>query len=173
MSVQDQVEFANAELRTLVYKMNFKFRGKITDSDVLLRNRAKKHLKSAIKKGFATNVERWDKDEVYRTNMQKDENLTRRDMEHYDHLAAIKTAEVKMPWEERQKRNYNHGWEVKQGKGGGRQTVQTTLYPEYEAKVAATPPGPSSSSSSWNQQWWSQSSTNPPWRQDTWWHKKW
>ena len=171
VSIAGQVDFTNAELRPLVYKSNSKFRGKITDPDVALRNRAKKHLKSALQKGHKSCIDRWEKDDSYRQTMQ-DENWTRQDIERFDHLAAEKHEEVKMPWAERQKRMQGYRWEIVQGKGGGRQTVQTSSYPEYEAKKAATPPEPSSSSSSWTRQWWSQSS-NPPWRQDAWWNKRW
>ena len=186
VSVQDQVEFTNAELRTLVYKMNSKYRGKITNADALLKSRAGKHLKRAkngakqqdgSRRSFNSIVERWDNDEGYRTQLETEENLTREDAVHYDYLASLPAEEVKMEWDERKSRMRKHAWDVVQGRGGGRQTIQTKLYPSYEAtveaKASAPPQRPASSSSSWNQQWWSQSSTPPPWRQEGWWQKRW
>ena len=172
VAVQDQIDFANAELQTLVYKMNTNFRGKITNPDALLRQRAKKHLKSARKKGHNTIVERYDASAEYRTKCN-DENLTREDMLRLDQLAAQEGQEVKMPLSERQTRMRNHTWDVVQSRGGGRQTIHTKLYPEYADAVQAKASAPSSSSSSWSRQWWSQSSTTPPWHHDEWWQKKW
>ena len=186
VSVQDQVEFTNAELRTLVYKMNSKYRGKITDEDALLKSRARHHLKRARKgavqldgtrRSFTSVVDRWDNDERYRYQLMTEENLTREDAVQYDYLASLPAEEVKMEWDERKSRMRKHAWDVVQGRGGGRQTIQTTLYPSYaatvEAKASTTPQRPTSSSSSWNQRWWSQSSTPPPWRQEEWWQKRW
>ena len=144
--------------------------------DARLRQRAKKHLKRALQGGHKTIVERYDAEESYRTSCEE-ENLTREDVLQFDQLAAQKGIEVKMPLSERQSRMRNHAWDVVQSRGGGRQTVQTKLYPTYadavEAKASAPPQPSASSSSSWNRQWWSQSSTTPPWKQDEWWQKKW
>ena len=186
VSVQDQIEFTNAELRTLVYKRNSKFRGNITNSEAILKARARKHLKRAkgmrrqkdgTYRSFTSIIDRWDNDEGYREQLQQDEHLTREDAVHYDYLAAQQTKEVKMQWDERKSRMRNHAWDVVQGRGGGSQTIKTTLYPTYEAaveaKASAPPPSTASSSSSWNQQWWSQSSTTPPWKQGEWQQKRW
>ena len=151
VSVQDQIEFTNAELRTLVYKMNSNFRGKVTNPTALLRQRAKKHLKRARQREYTTIIERWDAEESYRKQLQEDENLTRADILRFDQLAAQESKEVKMAWSERQSRNANFAWDVVQSRGGGRQTIQTTLYPSYpdavEAKASAPQQTPASSSS--------------------------
>ena len=110
-----------------------------------------------------------------------EEGLTREDVEQYDHLASLPRTEIKMDWEERKVRMRNHAWEVVQGKGGGRQTIQTKLYPTYadavEAKASAPPPPrPSFSSSSWTggERWWSHSDSTPPWKkEEKWWQKRW
>ena len=172
VAAQDQIDFANAMLKTLVFKMNTNFRGKITDPDVLLRHRAKKHLKSARKKGYSAIIERYDASAEYRKNCD-DENLTREDMLRLEQLAAQEGHEVKMPLSERKTRMRRYAWDVVQKGGGGRQTIHTKLYPEYEDAVQAKASAASSSSSSWHQQWWSQSSTTPPWHHNEWWQQKW
>ena len=186
ITVQDQIEFTNTELRPLVYKMNPRYRGKVTDGDAQMRARARKHLKRARKgteqidgthRAFNSVVERWDNDEKYRTQLETEEHLTRDDALRYDYLASLPAEEIQMSRNERQSRMRNHAWDVVQGEGGGRHTIKTTLYPSYAAKAeakASTPPQrPSSSSSSWNQQWWSSSSTQPPWKREGWWQKRW
>ena len=186
VSVRDQIEFTNAELHTLVYKMNPRNRGKVTGGETLLKTRARKHLKRAKKgalqldgthRSFNSVVERWDNDERYRNQLINEEGLTREDAAQYDHLASLPAEEVKMEWDERKVRMRHHQWDVVQSQGGGRQTIQTTLYPTYaetvEAKAAAPPQTPASSSSSWHQQWWSQSWQTPPWKRDEWWQERW
>ena len=187
VTAQDQIDFTNAELRTLVYKANPRYRGKITNEDVLLIRRACKHQKRA-RKGvtqldgsimvFKNCVDRWDRDERYRQQLKDDEKLTREDMMLYDELAALPKETHTMPWSERQERMKYHAWEVVQAQGGGSQTVPTTQYPTYrqtlEAKASAKPPTkkPSKTSSSW----WSSSwqDPTPPWKkEDKWWEKKW
>ena len=187
VTAQDQIDFTNAELRTLVYKANPRYRGKIKDEDVLLIKRARNHQKRAQKgvkqldgsvKKFKNCVERWDRDERYRQQLEEDEKLTREDMMLYDDLAALPKQVHAMPWEERQERMRYHAWDVVQAQGGGSQTVPTTQYPTYrqtlEAKASAQPPAkkPSKTSSSW----WSSSwqDPTPPWKkEDKWWEKKW
>ena len=127
---------------------------------------------------FNSIVERWDNDERYRSQLITEEGLTREDAEYYDYLAALPTEVIKMKWEDRQVRMRHHQWDVVQSrKGGGRQTIQTTLYPTYaatvEAKAAAPPQAPASSSSSWHHQWWSQTWQTPPWKKDEWWQDRW
>ena len=172
VAAQDQIDFANAQLKTLVWKESSNFRGKITDPDVLLRKRAKKHLKSARQKGYNSILERYNVCATYRKNC-KDEDLTIEDVQKLEDLAAQKGHEVKMPLSERKTRMARHAWDVVQKSGGGQQTVGTKLYPEYDDAVQAKASAASSSSSSWHQNWWSQSSTTPPWRHDEWWQRKW
>ena len=192
MSLQDQIDFTNAELRTLVWKENRTMRGIITNPDAVLIKRAKRHFRRAQNgarqldgsiRTFKNCVRRWDNDELYRTQLQREENLTREHMKEYDYLANLPRVEYKMSWEERQRRNQNHTWKLIQEKGGGSRTVQTSSYPTYqslqEAKAHAPAPyHPSSSSTSWSRsdQWWSQSwqANTPPWkRDDDWGQKKW
>ena len=182
VTVKDQIEFTNAELRTLVYKMNYNYRGKLTDKDAILRARARKHLKRAKKgtlqldgtyRSFNSVVERWDNDERYRTQLIDEEGLTREDVAQYDYLASLPTEEVKMDWEERKSRMRNHQWDVVQSRGGGRQTIKTSLYPAYAAAVEAKASQPASSSSSWQQTWWTQPSQEQRWQGQDWWQTKW
>ena len=182
VTVRDQIEFTNAELKTLVYKQNYKFRGKITNEDAVQRARARKHLKRALKgtlqsdgtyRSFKSVVERWDNDERYRTQLIDEEGLSRADAELYDRLASQPIEEKKMAWEERKERMQNYAWEVVQAKGGGGQTIPTKLHPTYAAKVEAkasqTPAQPASSSSSWHgTDWWSQSSRQADWQWQSW-----
>ena len=192
MAIQDQIDFTNAGLRTLVWKENRTWRGIITDPDKVLLKRARNHFKRA-KNGarqldgsfrpFRNCVHRWDNDEQYRTKLQREEGLNREDMKEYDYLASLPREEHKMSWQERKRRHQNHAWKLVQAKGGGSRTVQTSAYPTYHslhaAKAAAPAPyHPSSSSTSWSrsEQWWSQSwqSNTPPWRRDdSWGQKKW
>ena len=181
ITVKDQIEFTNAELRTLVYKINYTYRGKTTDKEALLRLRARKHLKRAKKgtlqidgtyRAFNSVVERWDNDERYRSQLIEEEGLTREDAAKYDYLASLPTEEVKMDWETRKTRNRDHRWEVVQNRGGGRQTIKTSLYPEYAAAVEAKTSQPASSSS-WRQTWWTQQSEEPQWQGQDWWQTKW
>ena len=172
VAAQDQIEFANAQLKTLVWKENPNFRGKITNPDALLRQRARKHLKSARQKGFSSILERYNVCATYRKNCS-DGNLTIEDVQKFEELAAQRGQEVQMPLNERRTRMARHAWDVVQASGGGQQTVGTKLYPEYDDAVQAKASAPSSSSSSWQQHWWSQSSTTPPWRPNEWRQRKW
>ena len=169
---QDHIDFANAELKTLVWKANPKFRGRITHPDSLLRKRAKKHLQSAKQKGFRSIIERYNICEVYRKNC-KDGDMTIQDVLKMQELAEQQGHEVTMPLAERKIRMAQHAWDVVQESGGGQQTVGTKLYPEYQDAVQAKASAASSSSSSWHRDWWSQSSTTPPWRHSEWWQRKW
>ena len=187
VSVRDQIEFTNAELKTLVYKQNFKYRGKLTGEYAILKARARKHLKRALKgtlqldgtyRKFTSVLDRWDNDEYYRTTLINKEDLSREDAAYYDQLASMPTEEKKMAWEERKDRMQKYEWEVVQAKGGGGQTVPTKLYPTYAAKIEAkaspTPAHPASSSSSWQgQDWWSQSSRQTDWQWQDWSQSKW
>ena len=171
-AAQDHIDFANAELKTLVWKANPKFRGRITNPDSLLRKRAKKHLQSAKQKGFRSIIERYNICETYRKNC-KDGDLTIEDVLKLQELAEQRGHEVTMPLAERKIRMAQHAWDVVQESGGGQQTVGTKLYPEYHDAVQAKASAASSSSSSWHRDWWSQSSTTPPWRHSEWWQRKW
>ena len=192
MTIQDQIDFNNAELRTLVWKENRTLRGVITDPDKVLLKRARNHFKRAQTgarqldgsfRSFRNCEHRWDNDALYRTQLQREENFTKEDVKEYDRLANLPREENKMSWQERQRRNQNHTWKLVQSKGGGSRTVRTSAYPTYqdlhEAKAAAPAPyHPSSSSTSWSRsdQWWSQSwqANTPPWkRDDEWGQKKW
>ena len=172
ISAQDQIDFANAELKTLVYKENIHFRGKVTDPNAQLRQRARKHLKSAKKKGYDSIIARYDDEETYRKNIT-DEGLTREDMLRQDQLALQEGHEVQMPFDERKIRMRHFAWEVVQKGDGGRQTIHTKLHPKFKEAVQAKASAASSSSSSWQQSWWSQSSTTPQWHHDDWWQQKW
>ena len=172
VAAQDQIDFANAQLKTLVWKENPHFRGKITDPDVLLRQRARKHLKSARQKGFTSILERYNICATYRRNC-KDADLDLEGVKRLEELATQTRHEVKMPLEERRTRMAQHAWDVVQKSGGGQQTVGTRLYPEYDDAVQAKASAASSSSSSWHRDWWSQPSSTPPWRHSEWWQRKW
>ena len=132
VTVRDQIEFTNAELKTLVYKMNYKYRGKLTGEDAMLKSRARKHLKRAQKgtlqldgthRSFNSVLERWDNDERYRTVLIDEEGLTREDAAQYDYLASLPAEEKRMTWEERKDRMQKYQWDVVQARGGGGQTV--------------------------------------------------
>ena len=123
-------------------------------------------------------MDRWDNDERYRTQLIDEEGLTREDAVQYDYLASLPTEEVKMGWDERKEHMQKYQWDVVQARGGGRQTIQTKLYPAYAAKVEAKASQPpeqaASSSSSWQQQnWWSQSSHGHTWQGQDWWQSRW
>ena len=201
MSIQDQIDFTNAELRTLVWRENNNLRGVLRDPEAIKMRRARKHLRRALegvrqldgsKRAFESCVDRWDNDELYRSQLQKEENLTREHMKEYDYFACLPRQEHKMSWEQRQRRN--KPWRLVQEEGGGSRTVQTTSYPVYQSLKDAKAPSPapyhpSSSSTSWNyhpsssstswsrgDQWWSQSyqDDTPPWSSDDkWGHKDW
>ena len=212
MTIQDQIDFTNAELRALVWRENNNLRGVLKDPEAIQMRRARKHLQRALqgvrqldgsKRTFLSCVDRWDNDELYRSQLQKDENLTREHMREYDYLACLPRVEQKMSWKQRQKRNQQ--WRLVQEEGGGSRTVQTTSYPVYQSLKDAKAPSPtpyptSSSSTSWNyhpssssttwnyhpsssstswsrgDQWWSQSRQDdtPPWRRDEeWGYKDW
>ena len=190
MTLRDQVEFTNAQLRPLVYKQNRTLRGTVTDPDALLLKRARHHLRKAQKgawqldgsrKSFPSILARWDNDEKYRKTAERQEGLTREDAVEYDRLANLPRVERQMDWQERVERNKHHAWKVVQEKGGGGSTVQTRSYPTYHslhaAKASAPAPyQPSSSSTSWNRgdQWWSNSwqANTPPWKHDDKWEQK-
>ena len=192
MTAQDQVNFTNAELRTLVWKENNKWRGTITDPYQLKLLRARKHLERAQKgvpqldgslKSFRNCAHRWDCDEQYRLRLQQDENLTREDVEEYDYLASLPRKDMPFSLEDRQARRKDKAWKLVQAKGGGSSTVQTSAYPTYQGMQAAKAAAPApysqpSSSTSWNQsdQWWSQAWQPEPeqwWSDDTWSQRKW
>ena len=84
MTIQDRIEFTNAELRTLVWKENRGMRGIVTDPDAQLLKRARKLSKRAHNgatqldgswRTFENCVHRWDNDDLFRTNAQREERL--------------------------------------------------------------------------------------------------
>ena len=95
ISAQDQLAFTYAELRPLIFKANYQYRGKVTGEAAILRGRAKKHLQRAqrgtlqsdgILRSFSSIVERWDYDDIYRASCIK-EGLSREDAVRYDYIA--------------------------------------------------------------------------------------
>ena len=163
MTAQDQINFTNTELKTLVWKENHKWRGPINDPYKIKLKRARKHLQRAQSgvpqldgsiRSFKNCVHRWDHDEQYRNRLQQDENLTREDIDEYDYLASLSREEHKMSLQDRQQRHKDKAWKLVQATGGGSSTVQTSAYPTYHSMQAAkaatpTPYNQSSSSTSW------------------------
>ena len=108
MTIQDQIGFTNAELRTLEGKKNRTLRGITTDPDKVLLKRARNHFKRAqigarqldgSFRSFRNCEHRWDSDELYRTQLQREENLTKEDVKEYDRLANLPREENKMSWQ--------------------------------------------------------------------------
>ena len=117
---------------------------------------------------YGSIVERYDRDELYRANCQKD-GMTRDEAANLDVIALQPPQQHYMSLEERKKKNKNYSHRVVQSGGGGGDTVSTRSYSDYEATrakaKAKTSSQASSSSASWTHlsytawevswtQWW-------------------